>query len=195
MRRIDSLLLSLLALTWVGCDSDECILDTDCADFQLICIEGQCLLPGTVPDGGAVDGATVAPDASTPDGGAVDAGQDSAVLDAALPDGALPDGAASDASDLTARCLDLSGEWLIEDASLDCGRLTGSATFAASDSARCQFTSSTRNLVVDVDPSGAITGTGSALSGPEETLADCTGMASATEMMITCGGCALSFSR
>lgn len=179
MRRIHLLLPFLLMFALAGCDSDECVLDTDCADFQLICVERQCVPPGTMPDGGAVDGAVVAPDAGSSDGGApTDAAQD-----ASMPvDGATP------------ICPDITGEWVLDTASAECLRVPAIVTFTAGAEA-CQFTSSAHEMTVfTVDMSGAITGTEPALDGGM-VRRGCTGMASEAAMTISCGTCELSLSR
>ncbi|MFK7988090.1 MAG: hypothetical protein AB8I08_18870 [Sandaracinaceae bacterium] len=102
-----SWLVALFALgLLVSCEDGEgqaCLLDSDCADFGQVCLEGRCRAPGDVGDAGARDAgnppdagrdAGTSRDAGTMDAGRMDAGADAgsdAAVDGSV-DGSMPDG-------------------------------------------------------------------------------------------------------
>ena len=79
-----------------GGDGDACVLDSDCADFSNVCIEGLCRPAGELPSEGGtrVDSGTTSRDAGPADAGspAMDAGPaDAGSADAmAAPEDAMP---------------------------------------------------------------------------------------------------------
>lgn len=167
-----------LAFVSAGCSSEgACLLDSDCADFSMICVDRQCVPPGAT-DAGARDAGRV--DSGIRDAGAQE--DDAGPLDAGTEDG---DGAVGDGG--TEPCTDVSGEWRVMPA--DPGSCGGSAEIVVTvtaGAAVCEFAlSDPLTGTVSVAADGTVTGT---LGGTE-----CTG--TVEPFVLSCGACEFTLER
>ena len=167
-----------LAFVSAGCSAGgACLLDSDCADFSMVCVDRHCVPPGA-RDGGGRD-AGPAGDAGGDGGVVADAGADagSDIGDGGVAsDGALP------------ACPDLTGAWraMPLDPSI-CGGSAEIPVTLTAGTAVCEFVVSdplAGTLTVSTD--GTVSGT---LQGVE-----CTGSAS-DPFTVTCGACQFTLVR
>ena len=198
-----------------ACDSGAgapCVIDSDCADFSLVCLDSTCATPGgSAGDGGDEDDAgprdageaqtdAGSMDAGPVDGGPIDAAPEDAAapVDAAPADAAPTDGAALDAS---SGCVSLVEDWAVTSATGSCTDLMdATVTFVPGGSARCGYTVDSSlpdgpRGSVTTDSSGAVTGmlTLQRLGSPSA----CTGAVSGDLMTLSCttfAGCTLELS-
>lgn len=165
-----------LAFVSAGCSSGSaCLLDSDCADFSMVCVDRQCVPPGA-RDGGGRDA-----------GPAADAGGDGgAVADAGTDAGAVEDGGV--APDGGPACPDLTGAWraMPLDPSI-CGGVSEIPVTLSAGSAVCEF-------VVSDPLAGTLTvGTDGTVTGRLQDV-DCAGSAS-DPFTVTCGACQFTLVR
>lgn len=166
-----------LAFVSAGCSSaGSCLLDSDCADFSMVCVDRLCVPPSAGSDGGPRDGGQT--DAGRDAGTApADAGSDAAIVE----DGAVtPDGGAP-------ACADLTGAWRAMP--LDppsCGGATEIPVDITPGATACELVVSeplAGTLTVATD--GTVTGT---LGGT-----DCSG--TAEPFTVVCGACQFTLVR
>ena len=152
------------------------MLDSDCADFSMVCVDRQCVPPSAGSDGGPRDGGQTdaGRDASIAE---ADAGSDAAVVE----DGSVtPDGGAPD-------CADLAGAWNVMPADpASCGGSAEIAVTVTAGSAICEFAlSAPLDGTFTVATDGTISGT---LGGT-----DCSG--TAEPFVLACGACQFTLVR
>jgi hypothetical protein len=169
---------SLLA----GCGGGGCLIDSDCPDFQEICVERRCVSASLRSDGGeALDASPSVRDAgrTTSDAGARDAGP-------------------SEALDAAVTCEDLSGSWSVSAASGECGAAAMGHFVALTAAAEpCDL------LAVSDASAPAIDGTlavrGGVVSGDLSvgalTEVACTGTHVSGTISLTCGECTIELGR
>lgn len=172
----------LCAALVIGCDGGGgCLIDSDCADFSLVCIEQECVPAGTV----RVDSGAPTSDA----GPASDAGRgDAGIAGDAGRDGGMP------------ACPNAGGGYAIASLAGTCtNAMVGYLVNVNADVVPCQFTA--MSAVMDqpgldgsftIDGAGAINGT---LSAGGATAEGCTGTLVDTTMTITCGACMMTLNR
>jgi hypothetical protein len=165
-----------LAFVSAGCSSGgACLLDSDCADFSMVCVDRQCVPPGA-RDGGGRD-AGPAGDAGRDGGAVADAGADAGSGDGGVAsDGALP------------ACPDLTGAWraMPLDPST-CGGSSEIPVTLTAGTAVCEFVVSEPLAgTLTVAPDGAVSGTLQAV--------ECTGSVGES-FTVTCGPCQFTLVR
>lgn len=175
--------LSLLVPCFVfalGCGSDgACVLDSDCADFMMVCIDRQCVPTGSV-DGGRRDAGSIGGD----DAGTApeDAGSVAdASVDASTPDGATPS------------CADVTGTWTVtpSDAAACAGGMEMFSLDVAAGTTACLFTTA------DPLPGTFTVGADGALSGTftvAGTEVACTGTVTEA-IVLSCDACQFTLAR
>jgi hypothetical protein len=175
-----ALFASLLALS--GCDSSSgCLIDSDCADFTLVCIDSACVEPGNVRR----DAAPPEMDAGRrPDAGPQDAGGD-AGGDAGAP-----------------VCADVTGRWAITTITGTCGTAAaGFATDFAAASAACMYTATSADVALMPALDGTFTVNtdntlGGSLNAGGTGAMYCTGTVNAdATLTVVCGACTLGLTR
>lgn len=169
-----------LAFVSAGCSSGgACLLDSDCADFSMVCVDRQCVPPGAGSDAGRRDA------------GESDAGRDSGTVeaDAGPTDAAVADGGdGAIASDGAAPlCTDVTGAWRAMPADPpSCGGLAEIPVTVTPGAATCEFAlSAPLEGTFTVAMDGAISGTVGGMS--------CTG--TAEPFMLVCGTCQFTLVR
>lgn len=175
--------IAVLALASFGCSSGgACLLDSDCADFAMVCIERQCVSAGAI-DGGERDGGPVEEE---DDAGSAAEDAGTVVADGGASDGSTPDSGAPP-------CADLTGAWTVtpsDPATCAGGMSTFPLSFVAGASV-CEFTAGAPLAgTITVAMDGALSGT-LAVNGEE---VECTGNVAETVTM-TCGACEFTLAR
>lgn len=209
LRFLSTSFLSAWALLAAACDSGgaaPCVLDTDCADFRLVCIDERCQLPGAQPeagtgsdagpraDGGGGMDAGEASDAGPPsDGGESDGG------DAAMPgDGGPP-------MDAPMPCSDPTGAYAVSlIITAPCGSaMVGYTANVTAGAGTCQYTIASTDMTATPAADGAFTLDGSDALVPAESSIDvggagaasCTGSLSGDTLTFSCGSCVIQLAR
>lgn len=178
--------LGVLALSGCG-GGGGCIIDSDCADFTMVCIQQQCVPAGTVPDAGRRDAGV------RPDGGVrQDAGPDSGT--------ALDAGTSVDSG--AAACADVTGAWSVGTIlAAPCGSAaTGYGLTIAAGASACELTATSNDPVsapaIDgtftLAADGNLTGT---LSPGNAGPTSCTGSLSGSTLTFVCGSCVIQVTR
>lgn len=165
----------------VGCTGGGgCLIDSDCQDLSQLCIDRECVAPGTV----RVDS-----------GVRLDAGR---LADAGRDAGPVPADAGRDATVPT--CADASGGYTIGTLAGTCNSaVMGYFVNVTAGGEACQFNAASAiagmpglDGTFSLDPAGALTGTMSAGGAAAEA---CTGTLADTTLTITCGACMLTLNR
>lgn len=192
----------------VGCDDgagQPCILDSDCPDFNEVCIAEVCQPRGGSTEAGVDRDAGPGSDA----GGGMDAGDS---RDAGAPsDGSIADGATGDAGPLpdgAMPCGDPTGTWSIDTIrAMPCGSaMTGyPLTIGSSSMGPCAFTVESADMETMPAVDGTLVLDADDMLDPATSSLDvggagamlCSGAFDATgeTLGLTCGSCVLDLTR